>query len=59
MKKIISVLCASTLALGMCSGCGEKKADNGGSSKINLRFSFWEPSTGKEMETALEEIVNA
>jgi len=58
MKKIISILCAVTLSLGMCSGCGETKKTAGSEDKINLRFSFWEPSTGKEMETALEGIVN-
>ena len=59
MKKIISIVCAMSLALGMSTGCSKKAATGADGEKINIRFSFWEPSTGKEMETALEGIAES
>lgn len=55
-KRIVSLLCVTALSVGMVAGCasGEKKASK--EDQINIRFSFWEPSTGKEMETALAKI---
>lgn len=55
-RKIVSMLCIAALSVGMLAGCGSGPKENAKDGKINLRFSFWEPSTGKEMETALEKI---
>ncbi|MBO5007311.1 MAG: extracellular solute-binding protein [Clostridia bacterium] len=57
MKKIVACICALSLTMGIFAGCKDKAANsNANGDKINLRFSFWEPSTGKEMETALRKI---
>lgn len=58
-NKIISIVCAISLSMGLLSGCGNDVQTSSESDKINLRFSFWEPSTGKEMETALAEICDS
>ena len=59
MKKLLSIVCVVSLAASMLSGCGKKEPVNVDGEKITLRFSFWEPSTGKEMETVLEEIASS
>lgn len=60
MKKIIALLCAITLIVSVFTGCGKNAANsNADGAEINIRFSFWEPSTGKEMETALRKIVES
>lgn len=52
---LITLMIAAVLPL---SGCGSIKTTQDNAS-INLRFSFWEPSTGREMENALQKIVDS
>ena len=56
MKKLVVWICALSLLTGVLSGCNKTTETGADSDKIHLRFSFWEPSTGKEMETALRKI---
>lgn len=57
MKKIIASMCALALMVGIISGCSGTTSNTGtDGEKITLRFSFWEPSTGKEMENSLRAI---
>lgn len=59
-KRIIAGICAGLMLVGALSGCGTKKTSTvGDGSEITLRFSFWEPSTGKETETTLQKIVDS
>ena len=59
-KRIIAGICAGLMLVGALSGCSTKKASTvGDGSEITLRFSFWEPSTGKETETTLQKIVDS
>lgn len=58
-RRIMAGACAALMLVGMLSGCGAKKTSTvGEGNDINLRFSFWEPSTGKETETTLQKIVD-
>lgn len=59
-KRILAGVFAAIMLAGSLAGCGNK-ADktNADGDQINLRFSFWEPSTGKETETTLQGIVDA
>ena len=55
-KRILAGIFAAIMLAGSLAGCGQKTADTGAEGgQINLRFSFWEPSTGKETETAFAE----
>lgn len=59
-KRILAGIFAAIMLAGSLAGCGQKTADTGAEGgQINLRFSFWEPSTGKETETALQKVVDA
>lgn len=59
-KRIMACVCATFMLAGALTGCGSKVANNGTSGEdINIRFSFWEPSTGKETETVLQKIVDS
>jgi len=58
MKKILFILCAVAMLAGTLCGCNSKETVTDGE-KINLRFSFWEASTGKEAETTLQKIVDS
>ena len=59
-KRIIAGICAGLMLVGALSGCGAKKTSTtDGENQINLRFSFWEASTGKETSTALQKIVDS
>ena len=57
-KRVIAGICAALMLTGALAGCGQKKQATE-ENQINLRFSFWEPSTGKETETALQKIVDS
>ena len=58
-KRIAFLLITSVLAMLLpLSGCGNGKPAQSDKA-INLRFSFWEPSTGKEMENALRKIADS
>ena len=58
IKKILTIFCATVMTVGMCSGCGPTKEKVSNGEGISLRFSFWEPSTGRETEIALQKIVD-
>ena len=59
-KKIIASVCAALMLVSSLAGCGSKSSKTvGDKNQINLRFSFWEPSTGKETETALQKVVDS
>ena len=59
-KRILAGVFAAIMLAGSLAGCGNNTAKtNADGDQINLRFSFWEPSTGKETETTLQEIVDA
>ena len=59
-KRIIAIFCAALMLAAILTGCGSKNQNTGtGGDQINIRFSFWEPSTGKETETALQKIVDS
>lgn len=59
-KRIMAGICAAIMIVGALAGCGTKKTSTSGDgNQITLRFSFWEPSTGKETETALQKIVDS
>lgn len=59
-KRIIASICAALTLVGALAGCGPKTAKTGAEEgQINLRFSFWEASTGKETETTLQKIVDS
>lgn len=52
IKKIISLLCASTLCLSMLAGCGDKKADNNETVKLTWLL----PSDAQD---GLDEVISA
>ena len=58
MKKLLSIVCAAVLTVPAIAGCAPKNGKVADGEKITLRFSFWEPSTGKDMETVLEKIAS-
>ena len=59
-KRIVAGICVALMIVGSIAGCGPKKTNTiADGNQINLRFSFWEPSTGKETEAALQKIVDS
>lgn len=59
-KRIIAGICSALMMVGALSGCGPKNTKTGADGEgVNLRFSFWEASTGKETETTLQKIVDS
>lgn len=56
-KKVTAVIMAAAMAVIALSGCGSNGKNEQGSEKVKISFSFWEPSTGTEMEDALSQIV--
>ena len=57
-KRIIASVCATIMLVGSLAGCGPKETVAEGE-QVNLRFSFWEASTGKETQTTLQKIVDS
>ena len=59
-KRIVACACAATMLIGVLAGCGNntRKTISEGED-ITLRFSFWEASTGKEAETAFQNVVDS
>ena len=59
-KQYLKVAAALAAAALLVTGCGLRSADptsnEAGGDKIKLTFSFWEPSTGRELETVLSDI---
>ena len=50
---MLAGICATVMLIGSLVGCSSRQTAADGD-QINLRFSFWEPSTGKETETTLQ-----
>lgn len=55
---MLAGICATVMLIGSLAGCSSRQTAADGD-QINLRFSFWEPSTGKETETTLQKIVDS
>lgn len=58
-KRVIAGICAALMLVSSLAGCGKKPKTIADGNEIKLRFSFWEPSTGKETEEALQKIVDS
>ena len=58
-KRVIASICAALMLVSSLAGCGKKPKTIADGNEITLRFSFWEPSTGKETEEALQKIVDS
>lgn len=58
MKKMIQLLATVLAGTMLLSACGTNTRQNA-DGQIELTFSFWEPSTSKEMETTLGEIASS
>lgn len=57
LKKVTAILMAGAMAVTALTGCGINGGDGQNSDKVKISFSFWEPSTGTEMEDAIAKIV--
>lgn len=57
LKKVTAVVMAAAMTIISLAGCGGDGGQGKASDKVKISFSFWEPSTGTEMEDALSKIV--
>jgi len=60
MKRFFCYLLLVVFVLGAFTGCAKKTATNtDAADKLELTFSFWEPGTERELETALAKVAAA